>query len=238
MLLSIHIPKTAGNSFREALMDSYGVERVMRDYGDWAGFDEPFANRRREQRHAAMRERRQELMENYDVIHGHFIAGKYVGLFPKADFITFVREPAQQSISHWRWQSALTDRESDANKEVHMEVRYWRELQPTVEEHLKWPFYRDHQSQFLSDLPLEDVAFVGLYEEYAKSLELFKAQFGRDLGPPRYANVTRREGGAFEVSGEVRRLVDKYRAADVEMYARAKEIFDRQCSKYEVCVGA
>ncbi len=237
MLLSIHIPKTAGNSFREALMDAYDVERVFRDYGDWVGFDEPFANRRRDLRMAAMRARREELLENYDVIHGHFCADKYVGLFPQAEYVTFVREPAQQSISHWRWQSALTDRKSDANKEVHAEVRYWQELRPTLEEHFKWLFYHDHQSQFVGSVPIEEFAFVGLYEEYEKSWELFKARFRHDLGPPRFANVTKRVGGAFEVSDEVRRLVNKYRAQDVELYAKAKEIFKQECSKYEVCVG-
>jgi hypothetical protein len=237
MLLSIHISKTAGNSFREALMASYGADRVLRDYGDWSGFDEPFANKRRAERWAAMRLRLDEIVKNYDVIHGHFVADKYIGL-PQADFISFFREPAQQSISHWRWQSALTDRTSDVNKEVHTEVRYWRELQPTLEEHLTWPFYRDHQSQFLGSLPIDDLAFVGLYEEYEKSLELFKAIFGRDLGPARRANVTLRNGGAFQVSPEVRRLVNKYRAADVELYERAKELFYLQCRKYGVSVAA
>lgn len=237
MLLSMHISKTAGNSFREALMESYGPDRVMRDYGDWTGFDEPFANKRRRERWEAMRARRDELIEKYDVIHGHFQADKYIGLFPQTDFISFFREPAQQSISHWRWQSALTDRASDVNKEVHMEVRYWRELQPTVEEHLKWPFYRDHQSQFMGSLPVEELAFVGLYEEYEKSVHLFNAMFGRNL-EVRRANVTLREGGDFEVTPEVRRLINKYRAADVELYARAKELFNRQCQKYGVTVAA
>ncbi len=238
MLLSIHIAKTAGNSFREALLDEYGADRVLRDYGDWSGFDEPFANRRRAERTAAMRARRDELMEKYDVIHGHFVADKYLGLFPNADFISFFREPAQQSISHWRWQSAFTDRRSDVNQVEHMEVRYWRELRPTVEEHLTWPFYRDHQSQFLGSLPVDELAFVGIYEEYDKSLELFKAMFGRDLGPARRAAVTLRVGGPFEVSPDVRRLVNKYRAADVELYARAREIFRYQCRKYGVAIAA
>lgn len=238
MLLSIHISKTAGNSFREALMDAYGADRVLRDYGDWSGFDEPFANKRRAERWAAMRARRDELMEKYDVIHGSFVADKYMGLFPQSEYIAFFREPAQQTVSHWRWQAALTDRKSDVNQEEHMEVRYWRELQPTVEEHLKWPFYRDHQSQFMGSLPVEELAFVGIYEEYAKSLELFKAIFGKDLGTPHYAKVTKREGGAFEITPEIRRLVNKYREADVELYAKARELFDRQCRKYGISTAA
>ena len=225
MLLSIHISKTAGNSFREALMNSYGAERVLRDYGDWVGFDEPFANRRREQRHAAMRVRRDELIDKYDVIHGHFVADKYIGLFPEAEFISFFRDPCQQIVSHWRYQSALTVRVSDVNKEEHAEVRYWRELTPSLEEYITWPFYRNHQSQFLGSLSVDDLAFVGVYEQYGKTLDHFRARFGRDLGPPHYAPVTKREAPPFEINDRVRRLVEKHFPADIELYERVKERF-------------
>jgi hypothetical protein len=228
MLLSIHISKCAGNSYREALMQAFGAERVFRDYGDWTGFDEPFANRRREQRIAAMRARRDELLEKYDIIHGHFVADKYMDLFPTSDFMAFFRDPCQQVISHWRYQCALTDRRSDVNKEVHAEVRYFEELKPSLEEYVKWPFYRNHQSQFMGSLPVEDLSFVGIFEEYPKSIAIASAFLGRDLGPPHFASVTKREAPPFEVSDHVRRLIEKYYDADFELYAKAKERFARQ----------
>jgi hypothetical protein len=228
MLISIHIPKTAGNSLRESLMRAYGADRVFRDYGDWAGFDEPFANRRRDQRRVAMRARRDELAANYDVIHGHFIADKYIGLFPQTDFLAFFRDPCQQVMSHWRYQTALTDRVSDVNKEVHIEVRYFKELKPSLEEYIEWPFYRNHQSQFMGSLSVDDLAFVGLYEEYDRTIALASAQFARDLGPPHYAEVTKREAPPFVVSEDMRRRIRKYYEADFELYARARERFARQ----------
>jgi hypothetical protein len=230
MLLSIHVPKAAGNSFREGLMYAYG-DRLFRDYGDWAGFDTPEANARRDRRMGAMRERREELLEKYDAIHGHFIADKYVGLFPEADFIALFRDPYQQAIAHYNFVRRNTKRESDVNKEVHPEVALFNELNPTLLEYIEWPYYRDHQSQFLGSLSIDDLAFVGLSEEYDLSLELFKARFGRCPGPPRYANVnTENAERVYEVTSDVRQAVRKYRARDLELYARAKEIFDRQRS--------
>jgi hypothetical protein len=201
---------------------------VFRDYGDWAGFDEPFANRRREMRHAAMRAKRDELLQSYEVIHGHFVADKYLGLFPHADFIAFFREPCQQVISHWTFQSSLSVRVSDVNKEEHAEVKYWRELKPSLEEYVRWPFYRNHQSQFMGSLSVDDLAVVGLYEEYPRSLEMLKNSFGRDLGQPHYAEVTKRQAPPFEVSDELRRTIKKNFEADFELYAQAKEQFARQ----------
>jgi hypothetical protein len=122
----------------------------------------------------------------------------------------------------------FTDRTSDVNKEVHPQVRYCKELMPTLEEYIKWPFYRNHQTQFLGSLSIDDLAFVGLYEEYGKTLELAEQFFGRNLGPPQYASATKRVAPPFEISNKVRRLVEEYFPADIELYARAKERFTRQ----------
>lgn len=88
MIVSIHIPKTAGTTFRELLYRDFG-ERLFQDYGDLAGYRSPEADALRARRKLEIRARRDELMRNFDVIHGHFIADKYIGLFPKSDFVAF-----------------------------------------------------------------------------------------------------------------------------------------------------
>lgn len=234
MILSLHIAKTAGNSFRESLMETYGKDRVYRDYGDWAGFDEPFANKRRADRTTAMRARRDELLANYDVIHGHFVAEKYMNLFPQTEFVTFFRDPYQQSISHWAWVMKLSDRKSDVNTTEHAEVRYFRELQPTLSEYLRWPMYRDQQSQYMEGLQIEDLACCCLYEEYERGTRLFEKRFSRNLGGIRYSSATYRDGGDYALTSQERKDIERYRAGDIELYARAKECFKRQCSKFGV----
>jgi hypothetical protein len=228
MLLSIHVPKAAGNSFRVALMASYG-DRLMRDYGDWAGFDEPVANERRARRTDAMRARREELLHDYDAIHGHFIPDKYIGLFPQSDFIAFFRDPYQQSLAHYYFLKRRPVREHDANREVHPEVRMLHEARMSVTDYLEWNAFYNQQTQYLGSLSIDDLAFVGLAERYAESLEQFRIRFHRDLGPPRYENVNQdRDEWGYYVSSDVRAAVKKYRAADLETYARAKEIFAKQ----------
>jgi hypothetical protein len=228
MLLSIHVPKAAGNSFREALMAAYG-DRLMRDYGDWAGFDDPVANARRALRMEAMRARREELLEKYDAIHGHFIADKYLGLFPEADFIAFFRDPYQQALAHYHFLVRGTVRESDVNREIHPETTLFGETKIALMEYLEHSAYSNQQSQFLGSLSVEDLAFVGLSEEYEESLEHFRIRFGRDLGAPRFANVnTLRGETGYAVTPEIRAAVQKYRARDIELYAKATELFKKQ----------
>jgi hypothetical protein len=221
MILSIHVPKAAGNSFRESLMAVFG-ERIMRDYGDWAGFNTPEANQRRAEREQSMRARRDELAEQYDAIHGHFVADKYRGLFENEQFLAFFRNPYQQAVAHYYFLQRNPQR-------THPEAKIFHEAKMSLPEYLEWDAFRDHQSQFLGSLSIDDLAFVGLAERYGESLVLFRQRFGYDLGPPRFENVnTEQDGAEYVIDNDCRKAIEKYRAADFELYARATEAFARQ----------
>jgi hypothetical protein len=221
MILSVHVAKAAGNSFRELLKASFG-DRMMGDYGDWAGFDTPEANERRSIRTAAMRSRHPELAEKYDVIHGHFVADKYAGLFARTDFVAFFRDPYQQSVAHYYF--LLRNPQRD-----HPEERIFHEAKMTLHDYLRWDAFHNHQSQYLGNVSVEDFAMVGLSEQFSRSIACFERIFGCRLGEERFANVNPdRQTGEYAIDAQIRRAVDKYRPADVELYRRAQEIFSKQ----------
>jgi len=224
MILSLHVPKAAGNSFRQLLQIEYG-ERMLTDYGDWAGFKVPEALERCRIRTLKMRSRRDELLEKYDVIHGHFATDKYLGLFPKEEFVAFFRDPYQQAISHYYFLLRNPQRE-------HLEEKMFHEAKMTLLDYLSWDALRDQQSQYLGSLSINDLAMVGISEEFYKSVALFNAKFGCDLRGDSFLNVNPdTEGAEYKIEPDVRKAVEKYRAADLEVYARAKEIFARQTAK-------
>ena len=88
MIISIHVTKTAGTSFGAALKREF-KERFMHDDEDWAGYKSPEAEARRAANRTRMRDRRDELLQRFDVIHGHFVPEKFAGMFPRADFVAF-----------------------------------------------------------------------------------------------------------------------------------------------------
>jgi hypothetical protein len=222
MILSVHVPKAAGNSFRESLAAAYG-DRLMGDYGDWAGFDVPEANERRARRTAEMRARGPELLQRYDVIHGHFVADKYAGLFPTARYVAFFREPYQQALAHYYFLLRNPQR-------AHPEEKMFHEAKMSLLDYLEWSAFRDHQSQYLGGLSIDDFAMVGLSSEFPLSLRMYEAVFGVDLGAERFFNVNEERAGDYAVEPEIRRAVEKYRAGDIELYRRAVEIFKNQSS--------
>jgi hypothetical protein len=221
MILSLHVPKAGGNSFRQLLQKEFG-ERVMLDYGDWAGFKVPEALERCRIRTLQMRSRRNELLEKYDKTHGHFVADTYLGLFPKEDFVAFFRDPYQQAVSHYCFLVRNPQRE-------HLEERMLHEAKMTLHDYLSWDAFHDHQRQYLGSLSIDDLAMVGLSEEFYRSVELFNSTFGCRLRGESFLNVNPdHQGAPYKIDEDVRKAVDKYRAADVDLYRRAKDIFARQ----------
>lgn len=224
MILSIHVPKAAGNSFRELLQAKFG-DRMMGDYGDWAGFDNPEANERRLARTREMRQRGPELQAKYDIIHGHFVADKYEGLFPETKYLAFFRDPYQQAVAHYYF--LLRNPQRD-----HPEERIFHENKMTLHDYLHWEAFRNHTSQYLGTIPIDAFTMVGMSEEFPRSLELFKAAFGLDLGRERFVNVNEeRRTSGYDIDDEIRKAVDKYRPADIELYRRAKELFAKQTAQ-------
>jgi hypothetical protein len=221
MILSLHVPKAAGNSFRELLQTDFG-QRMMPDYGDWAGFNVPAAIERCRIRTLKMRCRRDELLQKYDVIHGHFVADKYLGLFPCQKFVAFFRDPYQQALSHYYFLLRNPQRE-------HLEEKMFHDAKMTLHDYLSWNAFRDHQLKYLGSVSIDDFAMVGLSEEFCRGVELFNSRFGRNLQGDSFLNVNPdHQGAPYRIDCDVRKAVEKFRPGDVELYRRAKEIFARQ----------
>jgi hypothetical protein len=226
LILSIHIPKAAGQSFR-ARLESTFASRLLMDYGDWIGLDTPEIVTRRELRKPEMRARRDELLRDYDIIHGHFIADKYVGLFPTTKFAAFFRDPYQQVVSHFQY--LLRHPEID-----HPVVKLFHETRMTLSEFIA--ALPNIQSMFLGSIGVEDLATVGLLEQYERGVALFEAVFGCELSPETSReNVNpNRRGNTYPIDAAVRKAVETHHAGDLEVYRRACERFSRLSARYGV----
>jgi len=224
MIISLHIPKSGGNSFRELLQMHFG-NRVMLDYGDWAGFNVPEAIERGRIRTVKMRDRRDELLESFDIIHGHFVADKYIGLFPAQDFVAFFRDPYQQALSHYYF--LLRNPQRD-----HLEEKMFHEAKMSLHEYLEWDAFHNQQAQYLGSLSINDLAMVGLSEEFYEGVDQFNTTFGCHLRGKSFCNVNPdHQGSGYKIDRDAQALVEKYRPLDIELYRQAKEIFQRRAAR-------
>ena len=168
MIVSIHIPKTAGTSFKSDLSRVFG-DRLLHDYDDWPESTAPGASARHERNRAAVVAEAGAIAERYDAIHGHFLAGKYRGVFPVTALVTMVRDPYQHAVSTYEEAARRGD-------SPHPGFRRFKEEGMTLVDLIE--AIPNHQSFYLGTTPLEDLAMIGLTERYEQSVALFGAIFG------------------------------------------------------------
>lgn len=221
MIVSVHIPKTAGSSFREGLERHLGG-RLLADYGDRPLSDSISDRWRRLKTRIEVRYRAHDLAAKYDAVHGHFIATKYSPLGDRAAFCAFFRDPVERLLSQYRFWSRIPDPQN----------KMWAEfdaLKMTPAQLASLPRQRKLYRLFTGGLPMERFAFVGITEEYETSLRLFRAVFGIDV-PSRRVNVDAHvpnDISACQLTG-----VKIAQQANSLIYEAARRRFDTLCRRH------
>jgi hypothetical protein len=176
MIVSVHIPKTAGSSFKDLLIRHLGQERVCLRYGQTP------LRYRAEARPVPPLDL--DLGPNCAVVHGHFVADRLIlppgGAPPR--YVVWLRHPVERLISHyffWKRQPYL---DQPLCRRMH-------EQELSVEAFAALDGMRDLQRFFLGGLPPDRFAFVGVTERFAASIDRFNATFGTDLHRSLTANV-------------------------------------------------
>lgn len=221
-LISVHIPKTAGVSFRNLLKTVYGESAVLFDYAD--RLLDPAALCHTD-RAAWERTQRDPLIARLEaepalrVVHGHFAAAKYTARFPEARRIVWIREPVARLVSHYQYWRGLPHAGHGLHKRV-------LEENLTLEEFAALEPMRDCMSRlFLDGAALEDFDFVGLQECFDEDLAAAAALFG---WPPLEALVENRTGSSAEtlmsLDPAARRRLEDLNPADMELYRLGLEL--------------
>ncbi|MBS3821107.1 MAG: sulfotransferase family 2 domain-containing protein [Phycisphaerae bacterium] len=156
MIVSIHIPKTAGTTFGELLARAR-QGRVFYDYHSYEygrGYTYSAEHGRR------LREGRAFIEHFFDVIHGHFFQSQYAQLFPSARYVTCLRDPIRRLVSHYRHYLSYSGR-TDLGLIAFARQKYVRNM----------------QYQFLAGRDIEDFAHVLITERFAESVRLMAEKF-------------------------------------------------------------
>jgi hypothetical protein len=227
VLISLHLPKTAGTSFLALLETHYG-DALVRDYGD-----RPLhcgALRRRVRAAAgglrnALPSRR---LRDAACIHGHFLPLKYARLPGRRHFVVWLRDPVERLASHYHYWNRSYDR-GDAGR-LHRRVV---EERWTLERFCLGPELRNIYSTFLWRFPLERFDFVGITERYDEDVHDFAARFLDREGtqpPPATVNAGHRGGvgSPWIEDPAFRARVEAHHARDVILYHRALALAERR----------
>ncbi len=213
MLVSVHLPKTAGSSFF-AELNRHFDNQVVNDVADLPLHKPAW------QRRANALKHRWFAAPTVDIacIHGHFLPYKYAGA-ENATFITWLRDPIDRLISHYYyWQQTYTPEVAPLHRRVVEEN--W-----TLDDFCLSTEMRNIYSEFLWRFPLSRFAFVGITECYEEDLAyFFRVHLGSEPGQFR-VNVTDESGESGKpqqpLTEAARARVDTFHARDREIYEAA-----------------
>jgi len=201
--LFLHVPKTAGTSFRAAAEDFFGPKRIVRDY-----FDDPETSGSIRDTVRASGDPLQIIeairRDRATMLFGHFNVGRYCAIFGIGNAMTILRDPVTRVISHYR--------------HAVRHQGYGRDLM-TFARHGE---FRNLQSRMLRNLDPAVFGIVGITERYELTLSAVAHHWGWQLAGLR-KNVGD-EQGQFSANADEQQLIEigKLNSDDQRLYDRAQ----------------
>jgi len=221
-LISIHIPKTAGTSFRNTLKGVYGQEAVVRldielEVPVVKVNEEPYDER--------------QVPSWAKVVHGHFTYPLLKQHFDLPErqipIITWVRDPVERVISNYYYLSKrLAEELDEPSKGLNILIKMERKLM----EYARDPLNCNRLTKYLQGVPLEKFHFVGIQDHYSEDLN----HLAKILDWQNFNEfIHNRTGKAYDqVSDEQRDEIRALNDEDVRLYERALELREKRLLKY------
>ena len=217
LLISVHMPKTAGSSLRAALQSAFG--QGFQPDND----DRPLHMSRPRRELNALRAGLKLAVHggvpaHVSCIHGHFLALKYLALtlLPReVRFACWLRDPVERVASHYRYW--MNNRDGSDLPALHRRVV---EEDWTLERFCLAHDLRNLYCQFLFGFPRGLLSFVGITERTGTDYTRLRERYLGGRGPDELPRVNLgTEGGARHIDeGPFRRRVEAFHSRDVALY--------------------
>lgn len=214
-VLSLHIPKTAGTSFRNILKEVYGEKAVVRFDINNKGvvrLNQEFYTKKK--------------LPDSRVIHGHFTYRDINTQFdlPKdIQKITWLRNPVDRVISNYFY---LESRLKTLLNEEQNNLNILSKMQRSLIEYARDEINRNRQSNFLSGITLEEFDFVGIQEDFENDLiEISKVLNWEKLPNILHQNKTPIKKNNLNI--EIIKEIEWLNQNDMELYKNALHLREK-----------
>lgn len=158
-ILFIHLPKTAGTSFRVSLIRSIGKSKLCFDYRGASQLLSPEVRRFMINSECPHEFRRAFDQKGYFALSGHFNASRYAASFTAESVISFVRDPVEYVYSAYR--HAMRD----------------GRINQTFEQYVRNPKNQNRQSRLVCSECWPSFGVVGVTERFSESLDVINLHF-------------------------------------------------------------
>jgi len=205
LIVSIHIPKTAGSSFKQLLEETN--KSISYSY-DQLPLLQRFYNK----------EVKKVSVDNEsDILHGHFIADSVSDIRSlDLQYIVWLRNPVERVVSHYfYWQ-----RNPNINQPICKKIMEGL----TLKEFSQIESMRNVQSFFLGQVPLKQFSFIGIQEKFQDSISKFNTIFDLNIKNDAFVNYNSqiKNQSYLELIGkDLYKFIESQNKLDEELYLEA-----------------
>jgi hypothetical protein len=217
MIISLHLPKTAGTSFGKSLKGHFG-NGLIKDYADLP-INTPVYQRNVNALQACI-ENGDKDFSGIQCIHGHFLPLKYLLLSVKREiaFVTWMRDPVERLASHYEFWLKTYKADTAPDLQRKMVEEKW-----SLERFCLGAELQNFYWQFLWGFPLERFDFIGIVENYEEDFRHFTETFLGARLPTYRKNLGegKSERTVHIKDQELRKTIEAHHSIDLELYRKA-----------------
>jgi hypothetical protein len=220
----LHIPKTAGTSFRQMLQyqfkesEVFVNEKKIIELGGYPDF-------------AVLKEKYIGELSDIKLLVGHFPFITHTLIGDNVKILAFFRDPVQRVISFLNFYKATDERYKNSSMEFifEEEINQTSNMQVSL---LSEGFFEPGLSRL--DIAIENMKkmdFIGLSEDFKNSVLLSENIFNWNLGRKRKVNVTEKK---YFISKELMIRIEEMNDEDIVLYDEVKKRYIELCNYYGI----
>lgn len=245
LIVSVHVHKNAGMNFKKHLIKKFGGQLFLSYGRDKRVLQRFFTT-------TNVPHIKKSELDNIRIVHGHFLADLFDPLADEINYAIFFRDPVERVISNYYFFKNNYFKHSPVCKMIAEGM--------TLEEYAALSSSRNVQSFFMADKPLESFDYVGICEEYEKSVLLFDRLFNvkgsitnslnyykyffrkrftdkSDLVLPESLTENKnpeKQTLFYDIDENLRNNIMELNYIDHNLYKRGRKHFKQNCEKYSV----
>lgn len=223
MLISVHVPKTAGISFRKAL-ESYFGGLLICDYADLP-LNQQVAKRAIGATHSAMKNSiiiNQKIYKDAKCVHGHFLPLKYrwMSSSTQKKFIVWLRDPIERLASHYYYWMRNYNPEKSGKLRRRVVEEGW-----SLEKFCFSSQMQNTYTKLFWGFPFKRFDFIGVTENYDSDLNYFSRNILDAELENIKTNLNKEKKTEFYIEdSELRTELELFHQKDMQLYMQALAI--------------